>query len=107
LDAVGRGAVLLMTGFDEVVVTRAFNPGTAPRSPLTLLERALTTNPGSCPACGVMYVRPEADGSWLASVCYPPSSDMPVPGHYLDIPAWCAQRQAFVWFEDGELVSDR
>lgn len=61
-----------------------------------------------CPACHAGYGPPELDGSWMASVCYPPTVDYPIPGCEMPIPAWCATRRAFVWRNEvGELEADR
>lgn len=95
-----------MTGFDETVVAAAFDVAALPPdSPLHVIERIQQQH---CPACHARYGPPEADGSWLASVCYPPTVDYPIPGCEMPIPAWCAARQAFVWRNaDGALESDR
>lgn len=94
-----------MTGFDAEVVAAAFDVAALPPSPFVVFEQVQQRH---CPACHARYGPPELDASWLASVCYPPTSDSPIPGYEVPIPAWCASRQAFVWRNAaGELEADR
>ncbi len=77
----------------------------APAGPLAIHAQVMAA-PTECPACSAEYTSdPE---TWLAAICYPPTEDQPVAGHTVDIPAWCATRQAFVWLNDaGEVEADR